>query len=86
MPHKHIQSRIKVPSPPVQIKVKVPVELKIGVFTEYSKTDVELECLKLGVKLVRWDKLGGLINKKYYVEFEGYRRDIDKLMETLNGY
>ena len=86
MPHKHIQSRIKVPSPPVQIKVKIPVKLKIGVFSGYGKSDVEIECQKLGVKLVRWDKLRGLINKKYYVEFEGYRRDIDKLMETLNSY
>ena len=86
MPHKHIQSRIKVPSPPVQIKVKVPVKLKIGVFSGYDITDVKIECLKLGVKMARCDKLRGLFNKKYYVEFEGYKRDINKLMETLNNY
>ena len=86
MPHKHIQSRIKVPSPPVQIKVKVPVKLKIGIFSRYDITDVKVECLKLGVKMIRCDGSCGLINKKYYVEFEGYKRDINKLMETLNGY
>ncbi|MGM9986384.1 MAG: hypothetical protein ACI35O_04055 [Bacillaceae bacterium] len=83
MPHKHIQSRIKVPSPPVQIKVKVPVKLTIGIFSCYKLIDVYEACYKLGIKVVSCTSLGGVINKKYVMEIEGYKRDLTVLQRVL---
>ena len=84
MPHKHIQSRVKVPLP-VTSKVRTYVKLSIHILSRYSLAEVYYMCHRRNIKVLSYVSLGGFISKKYLLHIEGYRSDITKLNRLLNS-
>ena len=84
MPHKHIQSRIKVPLP-INNKVRTYVKVSIHLLSRYTLDEVYYMCHSCNIKVLSCVSLGGIFSKKYLIHIEGYRSDIAKLNRLVNG-